>query len=192
MRSICRGYGLSGLPQGYTLATLAEMRGLLEAFLRMVIAVAVGTGVAAKHNILIKEAATLEGLAGITAIVLDKTGTLTEGKPALSDLIVADGYDKREVLRMVASAQRGSEHLLAEAIVAGAQTQGLALADVTVFESIAGHGIRARLDGRVVLVGNRKLMQGGTLPVCSNEFIRRNGPCSNIQAKYHRMRANCD
>jgi Cu2+-exporting ATPase len=122
-------------------------------------AVAVGTGVAAKHNILIKEAATLEGLAGITAIVLDKTGTLTEGKPALSDLIVADGYDKREVLRMVASAERGSEHPLAEAIVAGAQTQGLALADVTVFESIAGHGIRARLDGRVVLVGNRKLMQ---------------------------------
>jgi P-type Cu2+ transporter len=123
-------------------------------------AVAVGTGVAAKHNILIKDAATLEGMAGISAIVLDKTGTLTEGKPTLTDVVVASGFDRQEMLRLVASAERGSEHPLAEAIVQGAQAQGLALADATAFESIAGHGIRATVDGRVVLAGNRKLMQG--------------------------------
>ncbi len=122
-------------------------------------AVAVGTGVAAKHNILIKDAATLEGLSSISAIVLDKTGTLTEGKPSLTDMTVIEGFDRQDVLRLAASAERGSEHPLAEAIVQGAQAQGLALADATAFESIAGHGIRATVDGRVVLAGNRKLMQ---------------------------------
>src|SRR5215216_4206995 len=121
-------------------------------------AVAVGTGVAAKHSILIKDAATLEGLSNISAIVLDKTGTLTEGKPALTDVVVTDGFDQQEMLRLVASAERGSEHPLAEAIVQSAQAQGLALVDATAFESIAGHGIRASVDGRVVLAGNRKLM----------------------------------
>jgi Cu2+-exporting ATPase len=122
-------------------------------------AVAVGTGVAAKHNILIKDAATLEGLSSITAIVLDKTGTLTEGKPSLTDVVSAEGQERQELLRLVASAERGSEHPLAEAIVQGAQAQGLALADATTFTAIAGHGIRATVDGRVVLAGNRKLMQ---------------------------------
>jgi Cu2+-exporting ATPase len=123
-------------------------------------AVAVGTGVAAKHNILIKDAATLEGMAGISAIVLDKTGTLTEGKPTLTDVVVTSGFDRQEMLRLAASAERGSEHPLAEAIVQGAQAQGLALVDATAFESIAGQGIRATVDGRVVLAGNRKLIQG--------------------------------
>jgi P-type E1-E2 ATPase len=122
-------------------------------------AVAVGTGVAAKHNILIKDAATLEGLSSITTIVLDKTGTLTEGKPALTDVVVNDGFDRHEMLRLVASAERGSEHPLAEAIVQGAQAEGLALVDTMSFAAIAGHGIRATVDERVVQVGNRKLMQ---------------------------------
>jgi P-type Cu2+ transporter len=121
-------------------------------------AVAVGTGVAARHNILIKDAATLEGLAGIKAIVLDKTGTLTAGKPALTDVTTTGLVPEGELLRLVASAERGSEHPLAEAIVVGAQARGLALADATQFESIAGHGIRAVVDGRTLLVGNRKLM----------------------------------
>jgi Cu2+-exporting ATPase len=121
-------------------------------------AVAVGTGIGARHNILIKDAATLENVSGITAIVLDKTGTLTEGKPALTDVVVTDGTNDNDLLRLVASAERGSEHPLAEAIVAGARERGLALTDATQFEAIAGHGIRATVDGYIVLAGNRKLI----------------------------------
>jgi P-type Cu2+ transporter len=122
-------------------------------------AVAVGTGVGAKYNILIKDAATLENVSGITAIVLDKTGTLTEGKPALTDVVAAGDTNEHDLLRLVASAEQGSEHPLAEAIVDGARTRGTNLADATQFESIAGHGIRAIVDGRTVLIGNVKLMR---------------------------------
>jgi P-type Cu2+ transporter len=121
-------------------------------------AVAVGTGIGARHNILIKDAATLEGLSAINAIVLDKTGTLTEGKPALTDLRTANGFTDADLLRLVASAEQGSEHPLAEAIVTGARARGVTLVDAGRFEGIAGHGIRATVDGRQVLVGNRKLM----------------------------------
>ncbi|GAB4436410.1 MAG: heavy metal translocating P-type ATPase [Chloroflexi bacterium OHK40] len=122
-------------------------------------AVAVGTGVAARHNILIKDAATLEGVSQTNAIVLDKTGTLTEGKPALTDLVTSGGISEHELLRLVASAERGSEHPLAEAIVQGARERGLALTDASAFDSIAGHGIRATVDGRTLLIGNSKLMR---------------------------------
>ena len=121
-------------------------------------AVAVGTGIGARHNILIKDAATLENLSRITAIVLDKTGTLTEGKPALTDVVPTGDVDEAELLRLVASAERGSEHPLAGAIVAGARDRGLDLADASDFEAVAGHGIRATVAGRVVLAGNRKLL----------------------------------
>ncbi len=122
-------------------------------------AVAVGTGIGARYNILIKDAATLENISRITAIVLDKTGTLTEGKPALTDVVAGGMVDQGELLRLVASAERGSEHPLAEAIVAGARERGLALAEATTFESVAGRGIQAMVDGRSVLAGNRALMQ---------------------------------
>jgi Cu2+-exporting ATPase len=122
-------------------------------------AVAVGTGVGAKYNILIKDAATLENVSGITAIVLDKTGTLTEGKPALSDVVTTGRFDEQELLRLVASSELGSEHPLAEAIVMGARTRDTRLVDATQFEAIAGHGIHATVDGRTVLVGNVKLMR---------------------------------
>src|SRR5690349_14334250 len=121
-------------------------------------AVAVGTGVGAKYNILIKDAATLENVSGITAIVLDKTDTLTEGKPALTDIAVTAGTDEHDLLGLVASAEQGSEHPLAEAIVAGARARGANLVDANQFESIAGHGIRAIVNGRTVLIGNIKLM----------------------------------
>jgi len=122
-------------------------------------AVAVGTGIGAKYNILIKDAATLENVSGITAIVLDKTGTLTEGKPALTDVVTTGSATEQDLLRLVASAEQGSEHPLAEAIVAGARARDAKLADATQFEAIAGHGIRATVDGRTVLVGNVKLMR---------------------------------
>src|ERR671933_509714 len=122
-------------------------------------AVAVGTGIGARHNILIKDAATLENVSGITAIVLDKTGTLTEGKPSLTDVLATGATTQQELLRLLASAERGSEHPLAEAIVAGADERNVALSEATSFEAIAGHGIRATVDGHTVLAGNRKLMQ---------------------------------
>ncbi|HEU4325285.1 MAG TPA: copper-translocating P-type ATPase [Roseiflexaceae bacterium] len=132
-------------------------------------AVAVGTGVAARHNILIKDAATLEGVSRTTAIVLDKTGTLTEGKPALTDLLTAGDLSEAELLRLVASAERGSEHPLAEAIVQGAQERGVALSETSRFESIAGHGIAATVDGRALLAGNRKLMRDQGVEVAALE-----------------------
>ena len=139
-------------------------------------AVAVGTGIGARHNILIKDAATLENVSGVTAVVLDKTGTLTEGKPALTDVVVAGGtvdkeggLDEATFLRLVGSAERGSEHPLAEAIVNGARERDIALTDATRFEAIAGHGIEATVDGRQVLVGNRKLMNDRSVDVSSLE-----------------------
>ena len=144
-------------------------------------AVAVGTGIGARHNILIKDAATLEGVSRTQAVVLDKTGTLTEGKPSLTDVVaVGSGVEGSRLtvegsgdhsadlqlanlppstlLRLVASAERGSEHPLAEAIVAGAREQGLALSDASQFEALTGRGIRAVVDGRTLLVGNARLM----------------------------------
>jgi Cu2+-exporting ATPase len=121
-------------------------------------AVAVGTGIGARHNILIKDAATLENVSQIDTIVLDKTGTLTEGSPSLTDVLTLDGRSEGDLLRLVALAERGSEHPLAEAIVAGARDRGIEPGDAAHFEAIAGHGIRAEVEGHTVLVGNRKLM----------------------------------
>jgi P-type Cu2+ transporter len=121
-------------------------------------AVAVGTGIGARRNILIKEAAKLENVSRVTAVVLDKTGTLTEGKPALTDVAPVAGTNEADLLRLVASAERSSEHPLAGAIVAGARERGLDLAEATAFEGIAGHGIRATVEGREILAGNRKLL----------------------------------
>ncbi len=132
-------------------------------------AVAVGTGIGARHNILIKDAATLEGIAGMTAIVMDKTGTLTEGHPAVTDIVVVNGVTEADLLRLVASAERGSEHPLAEAIIAGAQARTLSLSEATNFAAIAGHGIRATVDGRPVLVGNRKLLADQGVDVAALE-----------------------
>jgi len=122
-------------------------------------AVAVGTGIGARHNILIKDAATLENVSRIDAIVLDKTGTLTEGEPALTDVFALDGGSESDLLGLVAPAEKNSEHPLAEAIVAGARERGIGVGDAARFEAIAGHGIRAEVDNHVVLAGNRKLME---------------------------------
>src|SRR5215204_4752420 len=132
-------------------------------------AVAVGTGIGARHNILIKDAATLENVSRIDAIVLDKTGTLTEGKPSLTDIFALDGKSEEELLRLVAPAEKNSEHPLAEAIVAGARKRGIEPGDAARFEAIAGHGIRAEVDGHTVLVGNRKLMDDRGVDVGSLE-----------------------
>ncbi len=122
-------------------------------------AVAVGVGLGAKHNVLIKDAATLEGVSSIKAIVLDKTGTLTEGKPELTDIIVTEGagIDKQTMLRLIASAEAGSEHPLGQAIVQGAKAQGLAVSSSSEFAALSGRGLTATVEGRRVMAGNQRL-----------------------------------
>jgi P-type Cu2+ transporter len=122
-------------------------------------AVAVGTGIGARHGILIKDAATLEGIGGLDAIALDKTGTLTVGEPALTDVVTGDRYDENELLRLAGSAERASEHPLATAIVAGARYRGLDLQEPADFEALSGLGLAANVDGHRVLIGNRKLLE---------------------------------
>ncbi len=126
-------------------------------------AVAVGTGLGAKHNILIKDAATLEAIGSLDAIALDKTGTLTEGRPALTDVVPANGMSAEELLRLVASAERASEHPLALALVEGAEGRGITLADPGDFEAVPGHGLRATVEGREVLVGNTRLLESAAV-----------------------------
>jgi Cu2+-exporting ATPase len=122
-------------------------------------AVAVGTGIGARHNILIKDAATLEGIGALDAVALDKTGTLTRGEPAVTDVIVTDDRSRDELLRLVASAEQGSEHPLAAAIVAAARERNLELEEATAFEAIAGHGLKARVAGHRLAVGNARLLE---------------------------------
>ncbi|MGB2695631.1 MAG: heavy metal translocating P-type ATPase, partial [Dehalococcoidia bacterium] len=101
----------------------------------------------------------LETAHKITTVVLDKTGTITAGKPSVTDIITSDGLGEDELLRLAASAERGSEHPLGEAIVQAAQERGLALADAQEFEAMPGHGIKAQVEGRRLMLGNLRLMQ---------------------------------
>ena len=118
----------------------------------------VGTGKGAESGVLIKGGEALEGAHKLDTIVLDKTGTLTKGEPELIDVVVADGVPEEELLRLVASAERDSEHSLGEAIVKGARGRGLSLPDTEEFEAVTGGGVRARVEGREVLVGNRRFL----------------------------------
>jgi len=122
-------------------------------------AVAVGTGIGAKHNILIKDAATLENTSRLTAIVLDKTGTLTEGKPIITDVVAFNGFTEQEILRYEASIETGSNHPLAKAIMEEATKKGaIPLESIEKFESVAGHGLKAVIRGKMVLAGTEKLL----------------------------------
>ncbi len=123
-------------------------------------AVAVGTGIGARHNILIKNAATLEAVSRITAVVLDKTGTLTEGQPRVTDVVGVDGSSPDEVLRLAAAAEARSGHPLSKAVMEEAERRKIAVdGAVTGFENLAGHGVQATVGGRRVLVGTAKLMR---------------------------------
>jgi len=116
-------------------------------------AVMVGIGRGASAGVLVKDAASLETLSRVTTIALDKTGTLTEGKPTVSSFNVADSFEREEVLRWVASAESESEHPIGHAIVQFAKGQGIELMEVTEFEATAGQGIQAEIDGKRVVCG---------------------------------------
>lgn len=122
------------------------------------LSIMVGTGKGAQHGILIRSAEALETAHKLDTLILDKTGTITRGKPALTDVVPVDGLDGAELLRLVAAAERTSEHPLGEAIVRGALERGLPLPEPAEFQSVTGKGIRARVDGRRVLVGTARLL----------------------------------
>ncbi len=120
-------------------------------------AIMVGTGKGAEHGILFKNAESLERTQKINTVVLDKTGTLTRGEPQVTD-VIRDGITEQELLYYAGSAEKGSEHPLGEAIVAAALARGISLEQADEFEALPGHGIRAKMQDREIILGNERLM----------------------------------
>lgn len=127
----------------------------------------VGTGRAAEMGILFRKGEALQTLRGAGVIALDKTGTLTKGKPELTDLVVTNGFEREEVLSLVASVETKSEHPIAEAIVAAARAEGLSLFEPLAFDADPGFGVRGVVQGRTVLVGADRAMSKAGLSVSS-------------------------
>ena len=123
----------------------------------------VGTGKGAESGILVRGGEALEGAHKLDSVVLDKTGTLTRGEPELTDIVLANGIPEEELIRLLASAELGSEHPLGEAILRGAKDRGLPPTGADAFEAISGGGIRARVEGREVLVGSRRFLSASGL-----------------------------
>ena len=121
-------------------------------------AIMVGTGKGAENGVLIKGGESLETAHKIETIVFDKTGTITEGKPKVTDILVKDEITEEEILILAASAEKGSEHPLGEAIVKAAEERNIELKKVDNFKAIPGHGIEVNIDNKLVLLGNKKLM----------------------------------
>ena len=136
----------------------------------------VGTGRGATAGVLIKNAEALEVLEKVDTLVIDKTGTLTEGKPRLTRLEVAPGVDERELLRLAGSLERASEHALAEAIVGGAEERNLELTGVDDFRSLTGKGVTGTVDGKSVALGNAALF--ADLGIGFEDFSGRAGALS--------------
>lgn len=122
-------------------------------------ALMVGVGRGAEAGILIRGGEILEKAQRLDTVVFDKTGTLTKGEPTITDVIAQGALTKEQILRLAAGLETGSEHPLAEAIVRGAHAAGVSPATVADFDSIPGHGVKGRVDGQPVLLGNRRLMQ---------------------------------
>jgi P-type Cu+ transporter len=121
-------------------------------------AIMVGTGKGAENGVLIKSGGALETTHKVDTIVFDKTGTITEGKPKVTDIVTANGITEEELLILAASAEKGSEHPLGEAIVRDAEEKGHKLLKTESFNAIVGHGIKVAIEGKSLLLGNRKLM----------------------------------
>ena len=129
----------------------------------------VGIGKGAENGILIRSGDALQSAQQLDAVVLDKTGTITRGEPALTDVVVAGEQSEGDVLRLAASLEQGSEHPLGEAIVKGAEARGIALASTAGFAAIPGLGVSGRIDGHDVLLGNARLMADRGIAVKSLE-----------------------
>ena len=140
------------------------------------ISIMVATGRGAQAGVLVRNAAALERLAKVNILVVDKTGTLTEGRPALTGVEAAPGFEPDEVLRLAAPLEAGSEHPLAAAILRGAEQRGLKLDKIEGFDSVTGQGVKGRIGGRALLFGNQLLMQEAGIdvaPLASSAEARR-------------------
>jgi Cu+-exporting ATPase len=151
----------------------------------------VATGRAATQGILFRDASAIENFRRLDTMIVDKTGTLTEGKPAFDTAVAVEGFDEREVLRLAASLDQGSEHPLAAAIVAAAREQGLALSRVEDFDSASGIGVRGVVDGQRLALGNTVLMQQEGVDVTAlveaGEAQRQRGGSVMYLARDHRL-----
>ena len=125
----------------------------------------VGIGKGAEQGILIRSGDALQTTRSLQAIVLDKTGTITKGKPDLTTVVAETGFDEDEILRLAAAVERNSEHSLASAIVEGAKAQGIPLAVATNFSAVPGHGVEGDVEGRHVLLGNARFMAARNIPL---------------------------
>ncbi|MBL8582747.1 MAG: heavy metal translocating P-type ATPase [Rhizobiaceae bacterium] len=125
------------------------------------------TGRGAQAGVLIRDAEALERLAGVDTLVVDKTGTLTQGRPVLTDVVAAEGFSEAGVLAAAGGLEAGSEHPLAEAIVEGARSRGIDPATVTGFQSVTGKGVTGTIDGREAILGNEALMREHGLAIGS-------------------------
>ncbi|MBI5951575.1 MAG: cadmium-translocating P-type ATPase [Chloroflexi bacterium] len=122
-------------------------------------AVMVGTGKGAEMGVLFRNSEALERAGKVSVVVLDKTGTITKGQPAVTDIVASDKLTSDELLRLAASVEKGSEHPLGEAIWAEATTRGLILSELAGFKAEAGHGVQAEVDGRSIIVGNKRMFE---------------------------------
>jgi P-type Cu+ transporter len=140
------------------------------------ISIMVATGRGAQAGVLVRNAAALERLAAVTTVVVDKTGTLTEGKPALTGVERVPGFEPDEVLRLAASLEAGSEHPLAAAILRGAEARGLKLEKIEGFEAVTGQGVKGRTGARSLVLGNQRLMESAGIdpaPLAASAEARR-------------------
>lgn len=128
-------------------------------------AIMIGTGKGAEYGVLIKGGEPLETSHKIKTIVFDKTGTITEGKPKVTDVVTIEGYKEDELLQLAASAEKGSEHPLGDAIVKGAEEKGLSMLKVDKFNAIPGHGIEVTIEGKEILLGNKRLMNDRNIAI---------------------------
>lgn len=134
-------------------------------------AIMVGTGKGAENGVLIKSGIALETAYKINTIVFDKTGTITEGKPVVTDIVQLGSYSKEYLLQIAASAEKGSEHPLGDAIVKDAVSKNLEMIAIDKFEAIPGRGIKVNIDGQNVLLGNRKLMIENNVNLNGSEVV---------------------
>ncbi|CAM3473126.1 heavy metal translocating P-type ATPase [Halomonas lysinitropha] len=129
----------------------------------------VGVGRGAQAGVLIRDAEALERLEKVDTVVVDKTGTLTEGKPRVTEMVAAEGFDEQSLLRLAAGLERGSEHPLAQAIVDKAKEEELTLSEATEFDSPNGKGVTGHIDGQRVALGNRLLMESEKVDLAEQE-----------------------
>ncbi|MGF1611213.1 MAG: heavy metal translocating P-type ATPase [Kiloniellales bacterium] len=156
-------WGLAGPPPAFAYALIAAVSVLIIACpcalgLATPMSIMVATGRGASLGVLIKNAEALERLSKVDTVVVDKTGTLTEGKPRLTTVVPADGWNENEVLRLAASLEAASEHPLAEAIVAAARERGLTLGKASDFDSLTGKGVKGRVEDQDIALGNQRLI----------------------------------